>query len=136
MLLRAFTLRLDPETGLYDDTDMREALDGCDVVNVWEHFQSEQNRWAVLVSYRDDGRPPNKAGPGRIRSERVGEGLNPADKQLFEALRRWRAQTGEELGMPVHHLLSNRQLAEIGARRIFQDRIGCDTTICRYRIKV
>lgn len=37
MKARAFTLRLDPETGLFDDTEMRSFLEGREVLEIHQH---------------------------------------------------------------------------------------------------
>ena len=51
MKLQTFSLVLD-EDGSLDSREMDEALEGCEVLHVWEHFAPAERVWLVMVGYR------------------------------------------------------------------------------------
>lgn len=119
MKLKVFTLRPDPATGAFDDSALTAFLENHEALAVHEHFylHEQQPTWALLVSYRAvPERPwsrPFKAPAPAEPSEEV----SPADRPLYEALRRWRNARAKRDGRPAYVLFSNRQLVEITQRR-------------------
>jgi ATP-dependent DNA helicase RecQ len=55
--------------------------------------------------------PPSNLPP------RAGAGALPGDPQLFEKLRRWRAEKARVLAVPAYVVFSDRTLAELSARK-------------------
>ncbi len=119
MDLKAFTLLLDAATGQFDDREMEERLAGREVIDVHEHLFHHEGQpvWAILVTCREVR--PSGAGRGRTGPDReeLLAGLSPPDRELFEALRRWRNDRATREGRPAYVLFTNRQLAEIAAAR-------------------
>jgi superfamily II DNA helicase RecQ len=119
MKLKVFTLRPDPATGAFDDSALVAFLENHEALAVHEHFylHEQQPTWALLVSYRaTPERPwsrPFKAPTPAEPSEEV----SPADRPLYEALRRWRNARAKRDGRPAYVLFSNRQLLEMVQRR-------------------
>lgn len=117
MKLKVFTLRIDPATGRFDDRELSEFVETCDVLSVHEQFFVHETAptWALLVSYRELVRAGEKdrTAPGRTdwRSE-----LAPDRQRLFDALRNWRNERAKREGRPAYVLFTNRQMAEIARR--------------------
>lgn len=118
MKLKVFTLRYDEQIGGFDDGDLQSFLKERDAVSVHEHFFVDGSRphWALLVSYRDVPRPAERDRSERGRTDWRAE-LGPADRDLYDALRRWRATRAKRDGRPPYVLLTNRQMAAIARDR-------------------
>jgi len=117
MHLKAFTLRLDPATGLFDDGAMEEHLAGREVMDVYEHLFHQEGEpvWAILVTCRDAaGTALARGTPDR---EDPRKRLSRPDRELFDALRRWRNERAAREGRPAYVLFTNRQLAAIATAR-------------------
>lgn len=118
MKLKVFTLRMDPDTGTFDDAPVTAFLAEREALAVSDHFfvHEERPTWALLVSYRDGAGPPARGqrGPAPPEPDAV---VPEADKAVFEALRRWRNDRAKRDGRPPYVLLTNRQLAAIAALR-------------------
>ncbi len=117
MRLKAFTLRLDPATGLFDDGAMEEHLAGREVMDVYEHLFHQEGEpvWAILVTCRDAaGTALARGTPDR---EDPRKRLSRPDRELFDALRRWRNVRAAREGRPAYVLFTNRQLAAIATAR-------------------
>lgn len=118
MKLRVFTLRLDPDTGAFDDGELQSFLENREALDVSEHFFVHERvpTLALLVRYREVARPagaPAREGP---RPDPAAE-LSGEDRPLYEALRKWRNERARRDGRPAYVLLTNRQVAEIARKR-------------------
>ncbi len=121
MKLKVFTLRINPETGVFDDSELQAFLEHHEALAVHEHFflQEQVPTWALMVSYRDPTAEQPRALPG-LRGERRATApveVSAEDKPLYEALRRWRNERAKRQGRPAYVLFSNRQLADISRLR-------------------
>lgn len=120
MKLKTFSLTVD-EYGLLDDSAMREALEGCEVLKVWERFLEEERVWLVMVGYRLNAtrgadatsKQEQRIGERKRARERLVETLDPLEQQVFEALRAWRASTATLKQVGPHFILTNAQLVEV-----------------------
>jgi hypothetical protein len=52
MKLKVFTLRLDPTTGIFDESELSEFQSGKDVIEVSEHFLVHEETPALLLVVR------------------------------------------------------------------------------------
>ncbi len=121
MQLRVFTLRLDPETGAFDDAALQTFVADRTVLSVTDHFFHDAGApvWALLVSYREDG--PFATATAARRPSRRGENpaadLSAEERTLFDALRSWRGDRAQAEGKPPYILFTNRHLAAIAKAR-------------------
>ena len=121
MKLKSFSLMLD-ESGALDDSHMQQELEGCEVLQVWEQFIPNTQTWHLLVGYRliasqakvtkKDRRQEHK----RSR-QRLLEGLDPIEKEVYEILRAWRLNEANQKQLGPHFILTNAQLIEILKRK-------------------
>lgn len=121
MQLRTFSLPVDHE-GVLDDSEMREALDGCEVLQVWERFLELERVWLIMIGYRIiTSRREREASSGkntRIRKrDQLMNGLDPFEREIFERFRVWRRRIATERQIGPHFVLTNAQLVEIVKRR-------------------
>lgn len=119
MKLRVFSLRLDPDSGEFEDSVLRAFTEEHEVLAVHEHLlhRDGQPLWALLVSFRDRHRPGfQAAGAPSIRRETETE-VPEADRALFETLRKWRNARAQRDGKPTYILFRNNQLADIARLR-------------------
>ena len=119
MKVRALTLRLDPETGAFDDSALQAFVADRTVISVTEHFFTDGGApvWALLLTYRDDA-PFAEARPsGRRHDSNPAADLAPEERELYDALRAWRSDRSSAEGKPPYLLFNNRQLAAIAKAR-------------------
>jgi superfamily II DNA helicase RecQ len=118
MKLKVFTLRLDPASGVFDDSELQSFLEHREALDVSEHFLVHERvpTWALLVSYRDvdplhgmTRSPKKKWDPTAA--------LSAEDRPLYEALRQWRNERAKRDGRPAYVLFTNRQMAEVAGVR-------------------
>jgi len=122
MKLRVVTVRLDPETGIFDDRELVALQDAFEVVSVSEHtfVYCGVPTLALVLRYRERQEP---AGGRRVgaasggRRGRPAELVPPEDRALFEALRKWRNERARQDGRPAYVLFTNAQLAALAASR-------------------
>ena len=116
MKLKVFSLRLDPTSGIFDDTDLQAWQLDKDVIDVTEHLLHVGGApvWCLLLRYID-GRP----GPRRPATEEVDPRTQVplANQPLFDTLRRWRNERAKRDGRPAYVLLTNKQLIEVARLR-------------------
>jgi hypothetical protein len=103
MLVRVFTLGLDPLSERFDDEPVRAFLADKDVISIHDHFFVKEGApyLALVVCYRMAGLPASAAAvaPGqRQRDESWRDALDKADWPLFNSLRDWR---GRKASRPV-----------------------------------
>ena len=113
MKLKVFTLRLDPDTGEFDEGELRTFVEAHEVLAVQEHMLAVEGRpaWAILVSFRDRAKPGVARPPSMERDAALE--VPEADRGLFEVLRRWRNERAKRDGRPTYIVFTNRQLADI-----------------------
>ena len=119
MKLRVFTLRLDAESGSFDDTEVVAFLAETEALAVSEHFFVFDGlpSLALVVQYRVLS-TQNRSGGGRSGVRR-GPPIEvpPESRELFEILRRWRNDRARRDGRPAYVLFTNAQLAAIANTR-------------------
>ena len=117
MKLRVFTLPLDPEALVFDDSELVAFLEDREALFVSEHFFTFQGlpTLALLVQYREPALGAEvRRGGGRHRAELV---VPPEHQALFEGLRRWRNERAKKDGRPAFVLFTNGQLLAIATHR-------------------
>ena len=114
--LRVFTLRMDPETGAFDDRDLVAFLEPRELVSATERFFVHDGEpvWAVMVTWRDPN--PQRARRQSRRRDWLAD-VAPTDRPLFDALRDWRNQAAKPGGKPAYTIFNNTHLLEITRRR-------------------
>ncbi len=115
MKLRVFTLRLDPETGAFDDRDLQAFVTDRTVISVADHFFTDGGApvWALLVTYREEALFPKAGGGSSRRGPDPSAGLTQAEREVYDTLRAWRSTRAQSEGKPPYILFTNRQLAAI-----------------------
>lgn len=116
MKLRCFTLNYDEESGEFDDQPLRQFCDENQVISSDQYFFSHMGRpgVAVMVQYR--GLPSNVFRTRRTDSSaRPEDGLEPAQRVRFDALRAWRSTRSKADGVPSYIVCTNRILAAVAS---------------------
>ena len=136
MKLRTFSLLLDEE-GALDSSEMDQALEGCEVLHVWEHFVPAERVWLVMVGYRVAATRRERGERERFRprhtrtyvpsaeqgaqearaSDQLASRLDPQERAAYESLRAWRLALAQARKIGPHLILSNAQLVELVKRR-------------------
>lgn len=110
------------EAGALDDSQMQEELEGCEVLQVWEQFMPITQTWHLLVGYRliasqaKVTKQDRKQEHQRSR-QRLLEGLDPIEKEVYEILRLWRLNEANQKQLGPHFILTNAQLVEVLKRK-------------------
>lgn len=116
MKLRVITVRVDPESGCFDDSEVVALSTTNEVLQVTDHFYEDDGvpTLALVVGYRERG-------PGRRSAPRAAPGkpveLDAADRDVYERLRKWRNERGKREGRPPYAYFTNDQLTEVARRR-------------------
>ena len=122
MKVRVVTVRLNPDTGLFDDAELVSLQEAFDVVSVSEHtfVYCGVPTLALVLRYRERQEAGGARRGGGARGGRRGrpeELAPPEDRTLFEALRKWRNERAHRDGRPAYVLFTNAQLAAVAASR-------------------
>ncbi|MBI5245277.1 MAG: HRDC domain-containing protein [Elusimicrobia bacterium] len=117
MKLKVFTLRMKPETGIFDDKELSEFQLGKDVLEVSEHFLVHEKTptLTLVLRYRElpDGASRS---PEAVRKDWRAE-LDLEGKRIYDELRLWRGRKAKREGMPPYLILNNRELAELAMKK-------------------
>ena len=122
MKVKVLTLRWSDETGGLDDRELDAFLESRAVLDVSEHFfiHDKQPTLVLTLSYRDEapdgGRARNGAGKGKTSRPDPRQGLDPAERARYDALRSWRNDIAKREGKPPYLFLTNRQAAELARK--------------------
>lgn len=136
MRIHLVTLRYSPQVAGFDDAPLRAVLGADEIVSLREHFFVVQDLPHLLCvvtcaspSSREEGGRSANHGPREsspagasiaqvVRASATAQpaprdGLDAEGQALYDKVRRWRAQTARQEGVPPYVLLTNRQLGEI-----------------------
>ncbi len=104
MRARVFTVRLDPTTGTFDDSELAAFLEDHSAVTITEHAFTFAGvpTLAVVLRYQDAPQPA----PRPRLSTAPDLTLSAADRALFEVLRSWRNQLAKKEGRPAYVLFT------------------------------
>lgn len=112
MKLKVFTFRFSHRVQGFDDQPLQKFMADKEVIEFSEHFFVHEKTpyLTVLLAYRpiaDDER--------RKRSRRVDprKYLDDQEKQVYDALRTWRAARARQEGIPPYMIANNKQLAKM-----------------------
>ncbi len=116
MKARVFTIRLDPSTGAFDDSELVTFFETHDAVFISQHAFTYAGAplLAVVVHYRGEPKPTSRRPAAAPAPELT---LNEADRALYETLRSWRNRLASKEGRPAYVLFTNQQLAEVARGR-------------------
>lgn len=116
MKVRVFTLRMDPESGAFNDRALQDFQEGRDLLEVSEHaFHQDGVPFLVLVvRYREPDTARGRRGDEPRKDWRAE--LDDRGKVLYDELRLWRGRASKRDGLPPYLILSNREMAEIVMR--------------------
>jgi len=105
MSIRIFTIPFDPQKGLFQDEDLSKFLLNKHIRRLQpEFFQLDGHAyWTVFVEYET------------VVSEDTAEsdGLDTAQRLLFQRLKEWRKELAEKDGIPVFIIATNKQLLNV-----------------------
>lgn len=115
MKIRVFTLRLDPKTGRFDDSELQAWLEDHEALSVSEHFLVHEQvpTLLLIVTGRVEQGSESK---GRQKTDREPE-VAPADRPLYDAIRKWRNRHASEIKRPVFIIMGNQEMADIAHSR-------------------
>ena len=117
MFFSTLTLRYDPDTGHIDDGAFQDFARDKEVLSVKEHFflYRELPHITLCISWRQpeagSRRQPKPNEEWRTLLKK------PEDEELFDRLRRWRAEKARKEGIPAYAIMTNKQLAETAVLR-------------------
>ena len=104
MAVRIFTIPFDPEKGIFFDEDFSRFLLNKNVKRLKPEFFQLNGRayWTVFVEYETV-----------INPEKAEDGLDESQRLLMTRLRQWRKEKGEQEGVPVFIIATNKQFVDI-----------------------
>lgn len=125
MKVRVFTLRIDPESGVFNDRELQAFQDGRDLLDVSEHtfVQDGIPVLALVVRYREMDAVRGRRGDEQRKDWR-GD-LDDRGKVLYDELRLWRGRASKRDGTPPYLIMSNREMADVV--------VHCPTTLASLR---
>lgn len=132
MRVHLITLRYSPERAAFDDAPLRAALEGASILTLREYFFVTEDLphllWVVTCAARADrgapacsqrALPPTAPSASGDRQDPTTPRPSPRDdldaegQAVYDRLRRCRAQTAKQEGVPPYVVLTNRQLSAI-----------------------
>ena len=116
MKLKVFTFRFSESVDGFDDKPMQEFIADKEVIEFTEHFFIHEKTpyLTVIVSYRETSPDERKKG---FRQDPVLE-LDDREKEVYNALRTWRAARAKQDGIPPYMIVNNKQLAKMVTSRV------------------
>lgn len=119
--IKLLTLQFAPELGAIDAQPLEAFLIDKEVLTLRDHFFEVHGipHLLCLVTFRQpqsQPAPPPEPEPQRKKSRRSRPrppALDESQQQLFETLRRWRADRAYRDGMPLYVIFNNRELSDI-----------------------
>ena len=132
MRVHFITLRYSPERAAFDDAPLRAALEGASILTLREYFfvtedlphllcvvtctatpdRGAHARGHGAVSVAPPTANPDARDPTTPRPS-PRDDLDADGQAEYDRLRRWRAQTAKQEGVPPYVVLTNRQLIGI-----------------------
>ncbi|MBU1896164.1 HRDC domain-containing protein [Myxococcota bacterium] len=112
--IKTFVLHVNQATGQFDEEALLAFQEEREIVEVARELLLIDGApaWALMLTYRERPRP------GQAILHRGNKPqIPPKDRQLYEALRAWRAKRADQIGKPVYALLTNQSLAAVAAGR-------------------
>ena len=131
MRIHFVTLRYSPQDAAFDDAPLRAALGDARIVSLREYFFVTQDlphllcvvtcEATVSPASRRAGSPAIPCAPDASKGTAADptprpcprDDLNADGQVVYDRLRRWRAQTAKQEGVPPYVVLTNRQLSGI-----------------------
>ena len=120
MRVKLLTFRYSATLGGFDDTPLADFIRDKEVLSFREHFflVNEVPHLTCVLTYQDATLPlevieearrtkTDKRSPRRTDPT---EGLDEADRVLFNTLRVWRSETAKSEGVPPYVILTNKEL--------------------------
>ena len=117
MQVDVLTLRYDSTRGVLDDTALREFTRDKVVLAVRDHFYQVGAipHLTLVIEYRlpapGPGVRPAPAGREEraARTDDLRDALSPAERELFDLLRAWRAGLARDEGVPASAILTSSE---------------------------
>ncbi|MBU0754154.1 MAG: HRDC domain-containing protein [Planctomycetes bacterium] len=117
MFFSTLTLKYDPQEGHIDDASFQAFARNKEILSVKDHFYlyRELPHLTLCISWR----MPEAGGKKSAPSNEAWRSMlkTPRDEELFDRLRRWRADKARKEGVPAYAILTNKQLAEMAAMK-------------------
>lgn len=113
MQIKVFHIRLAKEHLKSDEDELNEFMDNVVVKKtVSELIMGHPNFWSILVFYtpispKDDIHTSTKFTVNNLSE------LSNQELQVFEALKQWRFDKAQELGIPLYMVFANNELMSI-----------------------
>lgn len=105
MAIGMFAVPFDPQHEVFADEDLQKFLLNKQVKRICPEFFCQNGRayWTVYIEY--DSVLPD--------ASRETDGLDEAQRLLFQRLREWRREKAEQQGIPVFIIAKNRELVAL-----------------------
>ena len=121
MQVHVLTLRYDPTRGVLDDATLSGFVRDKVILAVRDHFfqVGSTPHLALVIEYRlpaptSSGKPDGRS---QTRTDELRDSLPPAEREVFDLLRSWRARLAQDEGLPAYAVLTNAQLEAVARRR-------------------
>ncbi len=110
MKLKVFTFRFCENIELFNDDELQQLTADKEIIEFTDHFFTFEKRpyLTIIVSYRD--KPTVNTGKSARKQDPRSE-LDERERELYDALRNWRAARATQEGIPPYMIANNRQIA-------------------------
>jgi superfamily II DNA helicase RecQ len=113
MKVQAFQIRLSEEHLEGDIQFINEAIEFINVKRVMSEFVTGQiEKWSVLIFYEDQKAGATSSSANKIAYPKDAE-LTEIENEIFTALKEWRLDQANELGIPAYMVCSNAELVTV-----------------------
>ena len=123
MVAREITLRFDLFLGAFDDSPARDLAKDRGVNRIQDHFFTNHDLpySAVVIAYAEGPVMPRAERADHPKQSKSSEWrsalLSDGGPQLFNALRKWRAERAKREGVPANVICTNAKLAKMASTR-------------------
>ena len=114
-MLKVITLQADPETGVFDDSELKALSEQYHVISWKQDFYFYQNvpQMVVFVEYRAKKPPKTQYFGKQSKEEKKKAELSERDQKLLVALKKWRNDIAKQTSVPPMTILHNAHLEAI-----------------------
>ncbi len=112
MRLKLFTIKFSENEGLFDEEEIQEFTKNKEIIDYDQHFfiHNKMPYIFVMLSYRETDKTYSYK---KRRKEDPRKELDEKEKEIYDALRLWRAALAKKEGFPPYIIAMNKQLAAI-----------------------
>lgn len=114
-MMKVITIQADPETGVFDDSELKALSEQYHVISWKQDFYFYQNvpQMVVFVEYRTKKPKQVQYFGKQTKQEQKRAEFSDRDKKLLVALKKWRNDLAVQTGVPRMNILHNAHLEDI-----------------------